>query len=482
MMPLSIQKIKNTLPETAEFQTSDGSSIFEISSLTDDSRKADSGCIFSATELGKKYLQDAYRNGCRVFLIPEALRFPDLSGCTVIRSKNFLELQGHLASELNGNPSEDLYLVGITGTNGKTSISEMLYHIWKSEGLQAGAIGTLGVRFIGPDGQEESFTTGYTTPRAGELQSILARMKQAGVTHVALEASSEALFLGRLEGCSFSSSIFINLTPEHLDFHKSMDDYFSAKMHLFDLTKGRMIVHGSGEYGRKALQYAENLSKERTVLLDGPFVENLPYPVSFSKVNASLAVLASSSDSFRQKFALEALRILPDIPGRFNLIPFDDESVGIVDYAHTPDALENVLRETRNLGMVHICVVFGCGGNRDETKRPLMGKAAYEFSDFVIVTDDNPRSEDPSRIRSQIIQGIVEAENDSKSLLEVPGRKKAVRKAVEWLSAQNAPSAVVLAGKGHENVQIFADHREIFSDSDVLREEFIRVSEKVIVH
>ena len=475
-MPRTLQSLLNIIPDRQQLQIEGDVSAAEISFITDDSRKSNAQGIFSATKLGEKFIQDARDKGTRVFLIPAQMTLQgSFTDCVIIRTDRLNFIHGFIASELNGNPSRSLYLVGITGTNGKTTASQMIYHIWKCAGIKSGVIGTLGVKYINSAGSEVSYATGYTTPRSGDLQFILATMVKEGVTHVVLEASSEALFLGRLEGCEFSSSVFINLTPEHLNFHGDMEQYFQSKMALFNHTKGRMIVYSAGEYGKRAVEYAQVLSPERTVVMDKPFVENIPSPVLFNRVNASLAVLASFPDESQQKFAAESLRIMPEIPGRFNIISLNNDSIGIVDYAHTPDALENILTAARELGAMNVCVVFGCGGDRDREKRPIMGEIASRLSDLVIVTDDNPRTEDPDTIRSQIIQGAVKSAN----IKEISDRRFAIRYAAGWLAEQTGSSAVIVAGKGHENVQIFSDRKEEFNDTEILREEFSLITEKL---
>jgi UDP-N-acetylmuramoyl-L-alanyl-D-glutamate--2,6-diaminopimelate ligase len=453
-------------------------------SLTDDSRRCGPNAIFSVTEQGLPFTDAALRKECRVLLVHKdhlTEIVPLLSGHhdpALLVTEDIHLAQGLLASAIHGNPSDSLYLVGVTGTNGKTSIVSMLYHIWSSSGLRPGMIGTLGVKYLNGSGDTAEYATGYTTPRAGELHEIFAKMRAEGVTHVAMEVSSEGISMGRIGGCRFDASVFTNLTPEHLDFHRAMEEYFSSKMVLFHQTPGRIIIFSGSDYGKKALEYAEAIAPGRVIALEHPFITALPSPTMFNCINGSLAVLASSPEPQFQRGAAVHLQTMPEIPGRFNVVPFmDSNRFGVVDYAHTPDALETVLSEVRQMGIENLCVVFGCGGDRDREKRALMGRVAGRLADRIIVTDDNPRTEEPAAIRAQILSGIA----DRSGCIEMSDRANAIREGARWLSEQGGRSALVVAGKGHESVQIFRDHREPFSDIEELRGAFTRIKERTVV-
>jgi len=449
-----------------------------VDSLTDDSRRAGARTLFSVTPEGEPFVDAAYRNGCRTFLVSQSMPLSLPDDCVVLITDNLLVVQGLIASEIYDRPVDSLYMVGITGTNGKTSMAMMLYHIWRTAGLRPGIIGTLGITYINQNGETVERKTGYTTPRAGDLHAILDEMRRAGVTHVAMEVSSEGISLGRVYGCRFDAAVFTNLTPEHLDFHQNMESYFQTKLELFRMATGRIIVYSGSEYGKRAIVCGEEIAPGRVVAIDRPSVSDLPVPTSFNCLNGTLAVLASSPDPEFQRGAIQALATLPSIPGRFTIVPSgQNDHFGIIDYAHTPDALAVVLEEARQLGVENLAVVFGCGGDRDPQKRPLMGAIAESHADLAIVTDDNPRTESPAAIRRAIIGAFSPGAN----YLEIGDRSRAILRGAEWLAAQKGRSALVVAGKGHETVQIFADRREPFSDLATLEHSFKIVHEGIQV-
>lgn len=467
---LELSGIQNRLSFTGDINV-------DITAFTDDSRRAAEGVLFASTAEGRKFLPDAEKKASAVLVGADE----KTNHSVVVRTNSMARDHGVLASALYHHPSRKLQLVGVTGTNGKTSTTWMLRHIWNELGLRNGVIGTLGVFWTGPDGKEKRLETGFTTPRAGDLHRILADMLSDGVTHVAMEASSEALHLGRLSGCHFAACGFINLTVDHLNYHGDMESYFDAKMELLRLTadsNGSMVVFVSGDYGERAREVAESLEPDNLfVLRDIPELD-LPVPTEFNRINANMAIHLSGVVGDDLSRAKESLKNLPPIPGRFNVITPGDVSVkkarryGIVDYAHTPDALESVLREAKRFGARRIACVIGCGGDRDRTKRPVMGGIAARFSDIAFITDDNPRSEDPAHIRREVLQGALDV---NASAREIPGRREAIAEAVKWLAAvSELPAAVVVAGKGHESVQIFKDRREHFSDAEELRAAFAK--------
>ncbi len=455
----------------------------DIRSLTDDSRKSGPGVLFCVTVQGRSFVSDAARNRSPAFLMQREIYELEKENLSqngdfraVLIVPDVTAAQGLLASALYEHPSRSLSIAGVTGTNGKTTVTWMLYHIWKSAGRQAGVIGTLGVRWTKRNSagkpEEIEIKTGYTTPRSPELHSLLARMRDDGVTHVAMEVSSEALALGRLEGCKFSTAVFTNLTPDHLDYHTTMEAYFAEKMKLLRMTAGtggRIIVFSGTDEGRSACVLARELAPDSAVCIEKAENIDLPAPTGFNRINASLAVLASGEN---EGAARDALRSLPEIPGRFNTIRIDNGSFIVIDYAHTPDALEHVLGEARLLGASYVIAVFGCGGNRDKKKRHLMGSIAAKKSDLVIITDDNPRKENPEDIRREIAAGLLSQklneQNRPPEFMEIGDRRKAIETAVRM--ALEKKSAVIIAGKGHEMQQIFADRTEKFSDREVVQE------------
>lgn len=525
-----------------------------ILALNDDSRALNANTIFVATEQARPYLAGVLRAASKrqpaAILLPESLmsRGADLyapnaqgsaaanlqeliaeqanageaHGPRLIFTDDLFSAQGRMASALHDHPSDDLHLVGVTGTNGKTSVTRMLDAIWQGLGIPSATIGTLGVEWRDAAGQSHSLRTGYTTPRAPQLQALLARLRDDGVRGVALEVSSEALALGRLAGTRFSQAAFTNLSVDHLDYHGTLENYYLAKRELFEMTArqgGRFVIALADETGQRLVREFQPGGEcadfmrpvgdadpdERMEAVVAPEITDLPAPTVFNQWNASLAArLAANSLRALNQSAAPAriaalLREHPPIPGRFvRIVPRDsigdNRLQGVVDYAHTPDALENVLREARALDCHWLVCVVGCGGDRDASKRSAMGAIAARLADCVIVCDDNPRTEDPASIRSEIVRGaqaalgemVAGSESSASSpssltvLESIGDRRAAIRRAValavEALAQRPIPAGrqaiVLVAGKGHEELQIFADRRAPFSDTDELRAAF----------
>ncbi len=448
----------------------------QLSNITDDSREAGPSVFFLAGPENGRFLEDAIQKGVTVFLAAESsFKYilesglkNHLSSLKFISVKDtyFSLVAGYVASAFYGHPSRSLYVAGITGTNGKTTTASMVRHIWEKTGIRSGIIGTLGVEYINyKTGKEVRYKTGYTTPRAHQLQRILREMLDSGVTHVIMEVSSEAVSLGRIEGCVFRAAGFTNLTLDHLDYHKSMENYFQAKYQFLkqaDAQGAEITVWTGDEFGKR-LETENSQKKNWTFFKDPPADLHLPVPVGFNLINASLALQLSgtasvnSSGIFQDYISAE---------GRFQVIPVSEGRFAVVDYAHTPDGLEKLLSEVRRLGVKSSIAVFGCGGDRDRKKRPLMGGIAETHADTVILTNDNPRTEDPESILNEIESGITSGVN--KTILRIPDRRSAIHTGYRILLESEPPAALVIAGKGHETVQIFKDHTEKFSDSEEL--------------
>lgn len=481
----------------------------EIARITDDSRALDAATLFGITDQARPYLakiltawldRDASPPTCAAILLSsECRRDPELARLlaqaieqipVILETDDVKLAQGLLSAALYRHPAREIQLVGVTGTNGKTTVTRMLFEVWRGLGQAAGVIGTLGALWecTAADGQvvRREIKTGYTTPRAPQLHELLRRMADDGVRLVALEVSSEALSLGRLAGTRFAAAAFTNLTVDHLDFHGDIESYYQAKRLLFTMTAesgGSIIVCAADLYGRRlAAEFAQ--PPARCEVLDAPFITRLPAPTRFNQWNASLAarlavhIHATANLPTPDRIAA-LLEHHADIPGRFVRVPADPDDdtgalYGIVDYAHTPDALENVLRETRALGVACIVCVFGCGGNRDRSKRSLMGAIAGRLADVVVVCDDNPRQEDPAAIRAEILRGVRETKSSTnETIFEIGDRRAAIQGAVELAHEIAArPAVVVVAGKGHEEEQIFATTRIPFSDAGELRAAF----------
>ena len=392
---------------------------------------------------------------------------------------------GRLASEFYGRPSESLMLLGVTGTNGKTTTAFLLESILRAEVEATGLIGTIETRI------RDRIEPGVrTTPESLDLQRLFAQMVDEGVDACAMEVTSHALVLHRVEGVRFRAAAFTNLSQDHLDFHEGMEDYFEAKRSLFVPERlERGAVNVDDEYGRRLAGEAEvpmltfgtsaaaEVRAENVRYEPGGTSFDVRTPKGDLTVTTGLIggfnvsnCLAATAVALQAGIGLDAiergLRGLRSVPGRFEAIDRGQPFVVVVDYAHTPDSLDNVLRAARGAAREgRVICVFGCGGDRDRGKRPLMGAAAATLADVVVVTSDNPRSEDPHEIIDQILEGVVAHRPDGPDVVEAD-RAVAIRAA---LSEARSGDVVVIAGKGHETGQQFADRTIPFDDRDVAR-------------
>ena len=404
------------------------------------------------------------------------------------------------AAEFYGNPSGDMTLVGITGTNGKTTTAFLVESIFQKAGFRTGIMGTIFCRYAG-----RSIKSPMTTPESLDLQRMLAEMKQSGVTHVVMEVSSHALFLSRVEDCWMDVGIFTNLSQDHLDFHKDMESYWESKKRLFSelLTTGpkkdrvRSVFNCNNPRGRALLEQfprsgigvgfdPENAIWAKIVKSDlsgiqamvhtpaGPFEASSPLVGLHNLEN----MLCATGAGFALGLSLETIRggleAVTRVPGRFETVPDAAGRHVVIDFAHTPDALENTLKAIRALNPGRVITVFGCGGNRDREKRPLMGEIAGRLSDWVIITSDNPRNEDPNAIIEQIRKGVIRScPKEGDSIKDVgtvhnvfwiePDRRSAIRIGIR---AARPGDAVLIAGKGHETYQIRGDETVHFDDRE----------------
>ncbi len=390
------------------------------------------------------------------------------------------------AANYYGHPAEALRLVGITGTNGKTTTTHLVDSILKATGAKTGLFGT--IAYHTPHGE---YPSPNTTPESVHLQSFLAEIRDAGGKYAVLEASSHALTMDRLWGCRFAAAVFTNLTREHMDYHKTFEDYFAAKRHLFEGTGAGAplcgVINADDPYGKRLLGLAE---KTLTYGLEEPA------DITAKKFSLSFSGLAFTASTPQGKMAIESplvgrinvynilaaigaalalgiknenieagIRKLESVSGRFQRIDMGQKFFVIVDYAHTDDALENLIRTARELNASgRIITLFGCGGEKDRTKRPVMGEVSGRLSDLTILSSDNPRSEDPLKIISDIVVGVQKT--NGKYLIE-PDREKAIGLAFDQARTGDI---VLLAGKGHENYQILADGTLDFDDREVARE------------
>jgi UDP-N-acetylmuramoyl-L-alanyl-D-glutamate--2,6-diaminopimelate ligase len=391
-----------------------------------------------------------------------------------------------LAARLAGNPSEKLVLAGVTGTNGKTTTAMLLESVLARRHGRAGFVGTVGYR----TGRRE-IAAGQTTPEAPLLQELLAEMVAAGVPAAAMEVSSHALALDRVEGCRFDAAVFTNLTRDHLDFHGDLDSYFDAKKRLFDLRKpgaaavvnvddlrGRSLAQ---EVGGRVLTWSsaaeDGTVRSENVQCDlsgtsldvvhpgGRFRISSPLLGRFNADNLLGTAAAGLALGIPDRDILEGCAAVERVPGRLERVEVGQPYTIVVDYAHTEDALERLLLAVRDLTDRKIVLVFGCGGDRDRGKRAPMGRVAGTHADIAIATSDNPRSEDPEAILAEVEAGLVAS--GATKYLKIPDRREAIRTAIGFA---NPGTVVVIAGKGHERVQVIGNRSLPFDDREVAAE------------
>jgi UDP-N-acetylmuramoyl-L-alanyl-D-glutamate--2,6-diaminopimelate ligase len=393
-----------------------------------------------------------------------------------------------LAAEFYGHPSRQMQVVGITGTNGKTTTSYLVNAIFEAAGLRCGLMGTVTYR-IG----DRAFDATRTTPEAPEVQGFMRQMVAAGCGACVMEVSSHALALHRVDGIRYSAGVFTNLTRDHLDFHGDMESYFAAKRRLFELLppdapavinlddpRGAAVVETSA----RPVTYAINKAAD---VAPGPLsysLTGLEFDVRTPRgtvhvrsrlvgrpnvYNILAAVGATSSLGIPLDAVELGLATLPGVPGRFELASTSDDDVTVViDYAHTDDALRNLLETARSMATHRVITVFGAGGDRDRTKRPLMGMVAARLSDVVVITSDNPRSEDPLRIIEEVKRGAEpETRRSNAEVLSVPDRAEAIARAIRVAARGDV---VLIAGKGHEKYQEINGRTQPFDDVAVARE------------
>lgn len=483
--------ILSTLLERIAYQTKASAkelAMLDITSVTEDSRQVQPGSLFVAlrgTHVdGTSFIPQALAKGA-VACVVEELNDTLPEGLTYIQVGSAAEALGWISAAYYGYPADKLQIVGVTGTNGKTTIATLLWRLFRASGYRAGLLSTV-CNYV----DAEAVPSTHTTPSAPELQALLARMLAAGCTHVFMEVSSHAMAQHRVAGITFRGGIFTNLTRDHLDYHGSFQEYLKAKKSFFDgLGKEAFaLTNGDERNGAVMLQntaaarysYAlRSAADYRTrileaypygtlILLEGQ--ELLIQLVGEFNVYNILAVYgAARLLGLEREATLVALSQLTAVDGRFQTLLSPRGYIAIVDYAHTPDALVNVLetiQELRGEGAKILCVV-GCGGDRDKGKRPLMAAAAARLSDRLILTSDNPRSEDPLAILEDMRAGL--SAEDLTHTLTIADRAEAIRTAT--MLAQPG-DMILVAGKGHETYQEIAGVRHHFDDREILRTQF----------
>jgi UDP-N-acetylmuramoyl-L-alanyl-D-glutamate--2,6-diaminopimelate ligase len=449
-----------------------------------DSRDVPAGslffCIPGEHVDGHAFAQDAVDAGAAALVVdhPLAVAAPQL----VVRSVR--EAIGPMAAAVFGHPARDLTVIGITGTNGKTTITYLLESVFRAAGWRPGVIGTTGMRI---DGSPSPLS--HTTPEAPELHRTLARMRAGGVRAVAIEISSHALAQRRVDGLVVDAAVFTNLSQDHLDLHATMEDYFDAKRRLFTPEHARhAVVNADDPWGRRLLEdpaiattsygidaaadvRADDVSVDAggaTVVIGGVSVRTA-LRGRFNVENVLAALAAAQVVGIGLDVGARGVGEVQRVPGRMEPVDAGQDFTVVVDYAHTPDSIHSVLRGARGSAEGRVIVVFGCGGDRDRAKRPMMGQAAAEDADLVIVTNDNPRTEDPLAIIDEITSGIP----DGAAAIVEPDRAAAIERAID---AARPGDVVVVAGKGHETTQEIDGMLLPFDDREVARAALARRS------
>lgn len=472
----------------------------DVRNLVYNSAEAEKGSCFVAIRGmaadGEKFISDAISRGASAIVSERNAEVPGHVANVIV--PNARRAMAKMSTNFFRDPSRFLTLVGITGTNGKTTITYLLESIFKAAGRNPGVIGTIDYRFRGL--KERAC---YTTPESVDLQGLLCKMRESAVDVCAMEVSSHALSQERVAGCHFDAAVFTNLTPEHLDYHESMEDYFAAKAILFENLIAESekphafaVVNGDDPYGRMLLDrcrvpvcvYGFKSNTDvcgKDMRFDSSGIEMAIYTPrgSFECISKLCGrfnaqnILAAAAVADKLGISLDDIKggieSVSAVPGRFESIKNNMGVLALVDYAHTPDALENVLKHARELADEaggKLITVFGCGGDRDRTKRPLMGRVVGTLADIALITSDNPRTERPESIIEEILPGIREVLKPfaGESGYEVfIDRRLAIGRAVELADKGDV---IVVAGKGHEDYQIFGTKRVHFDDREVLCE------------
>ncbi len=477
----------------------------EISGITHDSRAVRPGDLYAALPGARMHgadfaAQAAGLGAAAILTDPAGAERAAATGLPVLVVENPRGRMGELAAEIYGRPGADLLQIGITGTSGKTTTAYLVEGGLRGSGHHTGLVGTVEMR-IG----DERIKSERTTPEATDLQALFAVMRERGVDAVAMEVSSHALVLGRVDGCVFDVAVFNNLSPEHMEFHSDMDDYYRAKAGLFTPERSRLgVVNLDDAYGRRLVTEAtvpvvtfsaegradadwraEDLvlgSHDSTFTAVGPegvrIAATAPLPGPFNVANTLAAIATLAAAGIDPKSAAEGVAAVPGVPGRLERVEAGQPYLAVVDYAHKTDAVESVLRSLREVTEGRLHVVIGCGGDRDTTKRGPMGAATARLADTAVLTSDNPRSEDPLVILTAMLAGAADVPAGERGdVLVEPDRAAAIAAAV----ARARPGdTVLIAGKGHEQGQDTGGVVRPFDDREVLRAAILRQNAREI--
>lgn len=456
-----------------------GSGNPEITGVHYNSRTVTEGGLFVAIEGfvtdGHKYVNSAVECGAKAVV---CTRFTPDTDVIQIRVADTRKAEAVISSNFFDNPSKKIRLIGVTGTNGKTTVTHLVKHILDFNGYKTGLIGT-NRNIIG----DKVLETGRTTPDSFELQKLFFDMANEKTDYVIMEVSSHALELSRVYGCTFEVGAFTNLTQDHLDFHETMDNYALAKAKLFEISK-KAVINTDDSYGSIMLDKfdgsAVTYGKNEECTLKAEDIElketgisfslngigfSLGIPGGFSVYNALCAIGICKELGLSDKDIAKALDTAEGVKGRAEVVNIGDRDYTVmIDYAHTPDGVENILNTARGFAKGRVVIVFGCGGDRDPVKRPIMGEIAGHLADFCVVTSDNPRTEDPMSIIKMVEEGVKKSGGE---YVVIEKRYDAIRYALE--NAQK-DDVIILAGKGHETYQILGKETIHFDEREVIHE------------
>ncbi|MFP4698499.1 MAG: UDP-N-acetylmuramoyl-L-alanyl-D-glutamate--2,6-diaminopimelate ligase [Eubacteriales bacterium] len=482
-------KLKKLI-EDLNYKVLNGSLDKEIMHITYDSRKVIEGSMFICIKGfkfdGHRFIDDAIERGATTIVVEDEVLIKTNYNITIIQADNTRKEMANIANKFYKRPSYDFNLVGVTGTNGKTTTVYLIEHILKTYGQKVGLIGTI-ENHIDSNVEKAS----RTTPESIDLQKLFNTMRNCEVDTTVMEVSSHALDLYRVYGSDYDVGVFTNLSLDHLDYHKTMENYLAAKIKLFKMCKMGIIniddsvadkiineatceeIYTYSTENENAFLFAKNIELSAqgvsfTLVIEGDSYQvKYSTPGKFSVYNSLAAIGACYALNIPIEVIINGLRTVEGVKGRFQTITSSKGYSVIVDYAHAPDGLLNVLKSIREFVKGRIITVFGCGGDRDKSKRPIMGKIAGEYSDFSIITSDNPRTEAPEVIIDEIEAGTRETECPYTKILD---RKEAIQFALTMADKQDV---ILIAGKGHENYQEIGNNKIHFDDIEVV-EEFIQ--------
>ena len=452
-----------------------GDGTIEINHIVCDSRKVTEGCAFVCIEGyasdGHDFAEMACKQGAAVIVVQKEISV----SCPVVQVDDTRKALAVLCANFHDNPSRKFRLVGVTGTNGKTTTTFLVKHILDQMGYKTGLIGT-NQNMIG----DRVIETSRTTPDAFELQGLFSQMAEEGAQVVVMEVSSHALYLDRVYDCDFDVGAFTNITQDHLDFHKTMEDYLKAKMLLFRMCKkgvvniddphaSAVLSSGTCPFLTFGIDHEADFKGEEIALHQegvsfrvGKTQYHLAIPGKFSVYNALCAIGICRALDIPDDQIAKGLATAHGVRGRAQVVDMGADYTVLIDYAHSPDGMENILKTARGFAKGRVVILFGCGGDRDSKKRPIMGKIASELADFCIITSDNPRTEKPGAIIEQILTGVT-----GTNYIVIENRREAIEYAIRNARKDDV---IILAGKGHETYQTIGTENIHFDEQEILEE------------